>query len=51
MRVENVPSARAEMVIRGPVGEVFRAFVDPEVTTRFWFTESSGPLEPGAEVR
>jgi uncharacterized protein YndB with AHSA1/START domain len=39
------------MLIRRPVAEVFRAFVDPEVTTRFWFTKSSGPLEPGAEVR
>lgn len=51
MRVENVPSVRTEMLIRRPVGEVFQAFVDPEVTTRFWFTESSGELEPGAEVR
>jgi uncharacterized protein YndB with AHSA1/START domain len=33
------------------VAEVFRAFVDPAVTTRFWFTKSSGPLEPGATVR
>jgi uncharacterized protein YndB with AHSA1/START domain len=38
------------LVIRRPVEEVFRAFVDPAVTTRFWFTRSSGPLEPGATV-
>ncbi|GAA1038387.1 SRPBCC family protein [Virgisporangium ochraceum] len=38
------------LVIRKPVEEVFRAFVDPAVTTRFWFTKSSGPLEPGATV-
>jgi uncharacterized protein YndB with AHSA1/START domain len=24
--------------------------VDPTVTTKFWFTRSSGPLEPGATV-
>jgi uncharacterized protein YndB with AHSA1/START domain len=37
--------------IRRPVGEVFRAFTDPDVTTKFWFTKSSGPLRPGATVR
>lgn len=41
---------KTALVIRRPVGEVFRAFVDPAVTTRFWFTKSSGPLEPGATV-
>jgi uncharacterized protein YndB with AHSA1/START domain len=43
--------AEATMLIRTPVEEVFRAIVDPEVTTRFWFTTSTGPLEPGAHVR
>jgi len=33
-----------------PVAEVFRAFVDPAVTTRFWFTKSSGRLEAGKQV-
>lgn len=41
---------RTALVIRRPVEEVFRAFADPEVTTRFWFTRASGPLEPGATV-
>lgn len=44
-------SARAEMLIRKPVHEVFEAFVDPAITTRFWFTKSSGKLAPGAQVR
>ena len=39
--------ARAEMLIRRPAAEVFAAFVDPAVTTRIWFTKSSGRLEPG----
>lgn len=30
--------AKAEMLIRRPVAEVFAAFVDPAVTTRIWFT-------------
>ena len=38
------------MLVRRPVDEVFNAFVDPAVTTRFWFTGSSGRLEPGAKV-
>lgn len=51
MRIEHAPSVKAQMLIRRPVSEVFQAFVDPEVTTRFWFTRSSGKLEPGADVR
>lgn len=39
------------MLIRRPVAEVFEAFVDPAVTTKFWFTHSTGRLEPGKEVR
>lgn len=38
------------MLIRCPAAEVFEAFVDPTITTRFWFTKSSGRLEPDAEV-
>ena len=39
------------MLIRRPVHEVFEAFVDPAITTRFWFTRGSGRLEPDARVR
>jgi uncharacterized protein YndB with AHSA1/START domain len=46
----NAPFAIAEMLIRKPVSEVFNAFVDPIVTTRFWFTKSSGSLEAGNQV-
>lgn len=45
------PVATAGMLIRRPVADVFAAFVDPAITTRFWFTKSSGPLEPGVRVR
>ena len=45
------PVATAGMLIRRPVAQVFAAFVDPSVTTRFWFSDASGPLTPGAEVR
>ena len=43
------PMAKTGMLIRKPVGQVFDAFVDPLVTTRFWFTKSSGRLEAGFE--
>jgi uncharacterized protein YndB with AHSA1/START domain len=42
--------AKAEMLIRRPPSEVFEAFIDPQVTTRFWFTKSSGRLEAGKRV-
>lgn len=35
------------MLIRKPIAEVFEAFINPEVTTKFWFTKSSGKLEEG----
>jgi len=45
-----VPIAKAEMLIRRPTAEVFEAFIDPEITSRFWFTKSSGRLEAGKHV-
>lgn len=38
------------MLIRRPVEEVFRAFVDPAITTKFWFSRSSGRLVAGKTV-
>jgi uncharacterized protein YndB with AHSA1/START domain len=44
------PVARTQMLIRKPVSVVFEAFVDPAVTTRFWFTRGSGRVEPGKKI-
>jgi uncharacterized protein YndB with AHSA1/START domain len=44
-------TAKAAMLIRKPIHEVFEAFVDPAITTKFWFTKSSGRLAPGAQAR
>ena len=44
------PVAKAEMLIRRPVAEVFEAFVNPVITSKFWFTKGSGRLEAGKEV-
>ena len=43
MTLMKSPVARATMLIRRPVEEVFNAFVDPTVTTRFWFLISVEP--------
>jgi uncharacterized protein YndB with AHSA1/START domain len=48
---ENRVQSKAAMLIRRPVTEVFEAFVNPAITTQFWFTKSSGPLETGNTVK
>ena len=42
--------AKAEMLIRKPVFVVYEAFTDPQVTTKFWFTKSSGKLVAGQQA-
>ena len=51
MQLTEIPVVKAEMLIRRPVADVFEAFIDPKITTRFWFTKGSGRLEPGAHVQ
>jgi uncharacterized protein YndB with AHSA1/START domain len=50
LQITKEPIARAEMLIRKPVAEVFAAFINPEITTKFWFTKSSGGIESGKSV-
>ncbi|HVN30492.1 MAG TPA: SRPBCC family protein [Thermoanaerobaculaceae bacterium] len=50
MSLQNAPQARAEMLIRKPVATVFEAFVDPSITSRFWFTRGSSKLAEGSVV-
>jgi uncharacterized protein YndB with AHSA1/START domain len=50
MSLQHPPIARAQMLVRKPVAEVFEAFVDPAITSRFWFSRGSGRLIQGAEV-
>lgn len=49
--MDTLKTADAGMMIRKNVQEVFSAFIDPSITTRFWFTHSSGPLAEGNDVR
>lgn len=51
METRNAPAAKAEMLIRRPVAEVFEAFVDPAITSKFWFSKGSDRLEAGKQVR
>lgn len=43
-------TVETQMMIRKPVATVFQAFIDPAVTTNFWFTKSNGKLETGKTV-
>jgi len=50
LQLTKEPVAKAEMLVRRPVEEVFEAFINPEMTSRFWFTKGSGRLEAGKQV-
>jgi len=49
LQLKRVPVAKTGMLIRRPVAEVFEAFVNPGITTKFWFTKSSGRLDAGKQ--
>src|SRR5919108_3592703 len=51
LQLTQVPVTKTGMLIRKPVAEVFEAFVNPDITTKFWFTKSSGRLEEGRQVQ
>jgi uncharacterized protein YndB with AHSA1/START domain len=51
MQLTQTLVATAGMLVRRPVADVFEAFVDPAITSKFWFTKGSGRLEPGKQVR
>jgi uncharacterized protein YndB with AHSA1/START domain len=44
------PVASVEMLIRRPAKDVFAAFVEPQLLTKFWLNRSSGPLVAGGKV-
>lgn len=51
MKIQDVPVAKTEMLIRKPASEVFEAFVNPAITSKFWFTKGSGRLQEGKQIR
>src|SRR5688572_30239765 len=46
----NPNQTEVQMRIRRPASIVFNSFIDPAETVNFWFTKSSGKLEPGTEI-
>lgn len=50
LQLTKAPVVKVGMLIRKPVAEVFEAFVNPDITTKFWFTKSSGKLEIGKQI-
>lgn len=50
-QITRTPLAKTGMLIRKPVEDVFEAIVNPDITTKFWFSKGSGRLETGKPVR
>lgn len=50
MTNDHSPVVETQMLIRRPAKEVFQAFIDPAITTNFWFTKASGKLEAGQTI-
>jgi uncharacterized protein YndB with AHSA1/START domain len=51
LQLKQAPAAKTGMLIRKPVADVFEAIVNPDITTKFWFTKGSGRLEVGKTVQ
>jgi len=51
LQFTRLPVTKTGMLIRKPVADVFEAFINPGITTKFWFTRSSGRLAAGKQVQ
>jgi uncharacterized protein YndB with AHSA1/START domain len=51
LQLKQVPMTKTGMLIRKPSADVFEAFINPEITTQFWFTRSSSRLKVGKQVQ
>ena len=50
MEVTQPLVACAAMLIRRPPLDCYEAFVDPAITSKFWFTDGSDRLDAGRQV-
>jgi len=50
MEVTQPLVARAAMLIRRPALDCYEAFVDPAITSKFWFSAGSDRLDAGRQV-
>jgi len=44
------PAAKAAMLIRKPVHDVFEAMVNPDLTSKFWYSKGEGRLDKDKKV-
>jgi uncharacterized protein YndB with AHSA1/START domain len=51
IRLNHAPVMKTGILIRKPASTVFEAFVNPAITSKFWFTKGSGWLETGKQIR
>jgi uncharacterized protein YndB with AHSA1/START domain len=51
LQLTKIPTVHVGMLVHRPPHEAFQAFVDPAITTKFWFTKSSDKMTAGAELR
>lgn len=51
LELSRVPEMKTGMLVRRPPADVFEAFVNPEVTSKFWFSRGSSRLEVGKPVK
>ncbi len=49
-QLTKAPAVNVGLLIRRPRHVVFEALADPAITTRFWYTKSSGRMIKGAEL-
>ena len=49
-QLTKAPWVDVGMLIRRPPDDVFEALADPSITTRFWYTKSTGRMTEGAEL-
>lgn len=47
----HAPQTAVSLLIRRATNDVFNAFVDPAITTQFWFTKGSGHLAAERTIR
>lgn len=47
---DKTPIIETQMLIRRPVDSVFEAFINPDITSNFWFTKSTGRMEEGKKL-
>jgi uncharacterized protein YndB with AHSA1/START domain len=51
LKLTKTPSVRVGLLVRTSADHAFEALRDPAITTRFWYTKSTGPMVPAATLR